>query len=191
MKARRAGRAVDEAMQVEVLKRLGPPEKVAASYLPPRYLIGPELYPYFLTTLRIVLGVVAVLAALAIGASLGAGPDAPRNAVDLVARLFGGLLDALISAAGTVVLIFAIIQLVSPGFKPETKPQAWDPRKLMAEPDPQRVSIGGTIAEIVFTALALVVFNLYPQWIGLYAITENGLEYAALLSQAFFRYLPF
>jgi hypothetical protein len=69
--SRKQDRSVDEAMVVDVLKRLGPPQKMAASYQPPRYLVGPELYPHFINTLRIVLSVVAVLAVLGRG-SLGA-----------------------------------------------------------------------------------------------------------------------
>ncbi|HSQ18530.1 MAG TPA: hypothetical protein VLM83_12575, partial [Anaerolineales bacterium] len=39
-RAQKTGRPVDEDMIVEVLKEFGPPEKMAASYLPERYLIG-------------------------------------------------------------------------------------------------------------------------------------------------------
>ena len=85
--SQKTGRPVDEEMQVEVLQRLGPPEKVAASYLPPRYLIGPELYPHFLTTLRIVLVVVAIVSTIGIGASLGANPETSNNIIEIITRL--------------------------------------------------------------------------------------------------------
>ena len=44
-------RPADEALAAEVLRRYGPPEKTAASYLPPRYLVGPELFPRYVKVL--------------------------------------------------------------------------------------------------------------------------------------------
>ncbi len=48
-------------MTVDVLKEFGTPKKVAASYLPPRYLIGPRLYPTFMMIAKIALGIVALV----------------------------------------------------------------------------------------------------------------------------------
>ncbi len=188
--SQKTGRPVDEEMQVEILQRLGPPEKVAASYLPPRYLIGPELYPHFLTTLRIVLVVVAIVSTIGIGASLGANPETSNNIIEIITRLVSGLLNSLVSAAGSVVLIFAIIQIAVPNLKLTVKEMKWDPRALLKIVDPERVSVGSTITEIVFTTLALVIINLYPQWIGIYGINDQGVYYVGILSEAFFRYLP-
>ena len=188
--SQKTGRPVDEEMQVEILKRLGPPEKVAASYLPPRYLIGPELYPHFLTTLRIVLVVVAIVSTIGIGASLGTNPETSNNIIEIITRLVSGLLNSLVSAAGSVVLIFAIIQIAVPNLKLTVKEMKWDPRALLKIVDPERVSVGSTITEIVFTTLALVIFNLYPQWIGIFGINDQGIYYVGILSEAFFRYLP-
>ena len=50
-------RPVDNTMIEEVLKEYGSPAKVAASYHPTRYLIGPQIYPFFMTVVKIVLGV--------------------------------------------------------------------------------------------------------------------------------------
>jgi hypothetical protein len=116
-----AGRPVDDEMTVAVLTRLGPPERMAASYLPPRFLIGPELFPHFLNTLRIVLAVVTVLAALAIGASLGAR-GGEQSVLEMVLGVITGVLDAAFRAASIVVLIFAIIQFASPDFGSRAAP---------------------------------------------------------------------
>ena len=181
--AEKAGRAPDEEMVVEVLKRMGPPEKVAAAYLPPRYLIGPELYPHFIQTLRIVLSIVTLLTALAIGVSARVlGP------FEYVGRVISSLLDTIFHATGIVVAIFAIIQFASLDLKMKT--QAWDPLKMKAEPDPERVSIPGALAKIVITVLALVIFNLYPQWVGLSSFSTGEWVHAPVLTAAFFQYLP-
>lgn len=182
------GRPADEEMIVEVLKRFGSPEKVAASYLPPRYLIGPELFPHFVNTLRIVVSIVVVLASLAIGLSLGAR-GSEQTILDVFAGAIGGVLDAAFRAASLVVLIFAILQFASPGFR--IKEEEWDPRKMKTEPDPERVSLPGTLVEVVFSILALVIFNFYPQWIGVILPQNGELVPVPFLTQAFFRYLPF
>lgn len=188
--SQQTGRPVDEAMQVAVLKRLGPPEKMAASYLPPRYLIGPELYPHFVTTLRLVLAIVTLVTAVGIGFSLATGTNPSQDIIDIIVDVYAGFLGAIINAAGVVVLIFAIIQFTSPGFKAERKEEEWDPRKLLTEPDPQRVSIPGTIGNIVSTFLILVILNLYPRQMGIFALNPDGLVSAPILTDIFFRYLP-
>ena len=73
-----AGRAPDEAMVVDVLKKLGSPEKVAASYAPARYLVGPAYFPIFLLVMKIVATVMLVLSAIGMGVELGQAPEIGR-----------------------------------------------------------------------------------------------------------------
>ena len=61
-RSQKTGRPVDEALVSELLKEYGAPDKVAASYLPERYLIGPKLYPIFMLVIQIVAAVITVLA---------------------------------------------------------------------------------------------------------------------------------
>lgn len=187
--ARKAGRSADEEMLVTVLTRMGPPEKVAASYLPPRYLIGPELYPHFIKTLRVVLSIVAVLAALGVGLSLGARIEATQSIGEVIGQVLSGIFGALMQATAIVILVFAVIQFASPEFKNLASP--WDPRKLRAEPDPERVSLPGVLVEIVMTVLALIVFNFYSHWIGISNFVDGAWVHMPFLTEAFFRYLPF
>jgi hypothetical protein len=61
---------------------------------------------------------------------------------------------------------------------------------MRAEPDPERIKPAGQIAEIILGVFAIVLFNLYPQWIG-FASYHDGQWYTApLLTAAFFQYLP-
>ena len=58
----------------QVLNRFGHPLKVAAQYQPHRYLIGPEVFPAMLQTLRVVVGLalgVQVLAVIVMGSLEG------------------------------------------------------------------------------------------------------------------------
>ncbi|MBE0409460.1 MAG: hypothetical protein IBX69_06990 [Anaerolineales bacterium] len=182
------GRQPDQEMIVSILEKMGPPDKVAASYQPPRYLIGPQLFPHYTNTLRIVFSVVTILAALAIGVSAGARVDPPPNILEVIGIIISGVLDALIRAFAIVTLIFAAIQFFEPEFK--SKARKWDPRKLRAMPDQERLGIPGALVEIVVSVLALVVFNFYGHWIGLSTIQDGEWVHFPVLTEVFFRYLP-
>ncbi len=186
--SRAQGRAPDEEMAAVVLERLGPPQKVAASYLPPRYLIGPQLYPYFINTARIVLPIVVILAMVGLGVSLGSSTSPSMDIGEVMAQIISDLLGAVIQAMGMIVLVFAILQWTMPEFK--LRERGWDPRKMKAAPDPERVRFAKAITDLFFTVAGLVVFNLYPQWISFSRIQGGQWVHAPLLTAAFFQYLP-
>ncbi len=58
--AEQAGEDPDVHHAQAVLQRFGHPLKVASEYQPVRYLIGPDLYPAFLHTLRVLLTIASV-----------------------------------------------------------------------------------------------------------------------------------
>ncbi len=193
--SRAQGKPIDEDMVVAVLKRLGPPEKMAASYLPPRYLIGPELFPAFIHTLRVVLAIILVLAVVGLGLSLGFSAKVPSD----IAHAFGLALSELISsifyAVGIIIIVFAVIQWASPPVKVGTREarkasKDWDPLKLKAQPDPKVVKPAGMILEAVLTLAALVLFNLFPQWVGIGVMLNGMWVFTPILTPAFFQYLP-
>ncbi len=186
--SRTQGREVDEAMVVEVLKEMGAPDKVAASYQPPRYLIGPELYPQFIAVLRVAIPVILVLTALGMGVTLGTAALSPADMATALGQAVGRLISSMFAVFAIVVIIFAIIQWANPEIRPQAK--EWDPRKMKAEPDTQRVKVGELVAEIFFTLVALVVFNLYPQWIGLSSFHNGQWVTVPILTAAFFQYMP-
>jgi hypothetical protein len=182
------GRPQDEELVMTVLQRLGPPEKMAASYLPPRYLIGPELFPHYLSVLRILAPAVTMLAALGLGLSIGAKVQETGSLITAIVQAFVGLIDALFQMVAWVTVVFAIIQWAAPSLKlPEKQ---WDPRKLKAEPDPERVSTSEKVGEIAGLVFGLILFNLYPQWIGVSFIQNGQWVHLPVLSQAFSLYIP-
>src|SRR5512138_2735071 len=170
------GRPADEEMVVAVLKRLGPPEKLAASYAPPRYLVGPELYPSYVLILKLVLGIVlaVMVVVLAVSVGLGAGfgsnPNAPLEALRGLGLGGLNLINVAIQVFGMMTLVFAIIQRVSPGFKGPDFADEFDPRALKLEPETEAepfkpVSLA---IEMTLPLLALALFNFYPQVVGIY-----------------------
>src|SRR5512135_1046839 len=140
------GKAVDEEMVIEVLKKCGPPQKMAASYLPPRYLVGPQLFPYLVTTLKVVVSIIAAVAVLLFGISLGGSARLPEDTLKLLALTVSGLLNAAIQAVGIIVIIFAVIEWTTPQFQSRVK--AWDPRKMKSEPNPEFAKPAGQILMI-------------------------------------------
>ena len=58
LEERNQAEASNEAQVIELLKEYGEPRKVAESYIGPRYLIGPRLYPTFELIVKIVLAAV-------------------------------------------------------------------------------------------------------------------------------------
>jgi hypothetical protein len=73
----------------------------------------------------------------------------------------------LMGAFGWVTIAFFVLGRLLPesALDAEAK-EAWDPRSLPPVEDRARVEVGGLIAEIVFIAIALVVFNMFPEWVG-------------------------
>jgi len=185
------------------LKAYGAPEKVAATYMGERYLVGPHLYPIFMLVVRIMLVVVGVLAAIGLGLALSHTANS-RNAVETVLNGISNFIGSSLTALGNIVLIFAIIEwaLFRAGTKVELKnlpmEKEWDPRSLFKAAPSNQVKMGETIAEIVGAFAAIIIFNFYPQIIG-FGIFSNGNWYVGagsanltpLLSEAFFHFVPY
>ncbi len=197
--SRTQGRAVDEDMLVNVLKRLGPPEKMAASYAPPQYLVGPALYPSYQLSLRLTLGIVLAIGAMGIAisamlsAGFGANASAPLEALRGLGLGGLSLINTGIQVLGLVTLIFMLIQRAAPGLKPQLIPLEFDPRKLKITPEPQGEPYkpAGLVAEMVLSLIALALFNLYPQFLGMYIFSDGQWKVFPLLTAAYFSYVPF
>lgn len=182
---------VDDAAILELLREYGAPRKVAESYVGPRYLIGPRMYPFFEMVTRIVLIVLFVVTLAGLGIQIfEAGMSGPEFLKTLGSSALS-LLTGLISAFGNIVLVFAILERVLPKADFEKEMEDWDPKELASEPDPDRVSLGEQIFELIFLVLFLVIFNLYPQVLG-FGFFDQGewVFIAPVLTKVFFSYLP-
>jgi len=191
-RSRDTGKAVDDELILQVLNDYGAPEKVAASYQPERYLIGPKLFPGYLTVIRIVLPIVAVFALIGARIAIGQVNAGGGSSADAIGRAIGdaiaGFFSAALSALGSITLIFAILQWTIPNL--QQKETAWDSHSLLKVSPPDRVKIGDAILEIVTSCAALVIFNFYPQIVGVSYSNARGWTHIPVLSDAFFDYLP-
>jgi len=191
-RSQKSAKPADEAMEIELLKEYGAPQKVAETYNPTPYLIGPRMFPLFLLILKIVIA--AVVFGLTIATGIQVLTQSPMTALDLFKVIGGGLLNILsasIAAFGNIALIFALIERFAPvsEFKMDEEKE-WDPASLMKEPEPQDVKMWEPIVAIVFTFIALSIFNFNPQLIGIYYLDGTEWKVLPLLSEAFFRWLP-
>lgn len=188
-RSRAAGPAPDEGQVVEMLlKELGPPEKMAASYLPPKYLIGPRLYPTFALVMKIVLVVAGVGYLIALGVAFSQTAGTPGDAVNVLLGMLPRFASSMFETLGTVVLVFAILERVLP--TPKEPPQEWDPRTLKATEHPERIQPGSLLWKIGITLGLLILINVYPQWIGAFNIRDGQWGFVPLLAPAFDRYVP-
>ena len=218
-RAEKAGRPADEALEMDLLREYGSPDKVAGAYNPHPYLIGPRFFPLFVNLLKIVLGAVALGLTVATGVQLIAHP--PVGLAGLLAVLGQWLLNiisAFIGAFGNIALIFALIERFAPASELEfggmrkvggkftainsDVEAEWDPAVLVRKPEPQEVPTWEPVLAIVFISIVIGVFNFNRQWlslnysdqaiwfIGIGDFVPGKIGSIPLFSEAFYRWLP-
>jgi hypothetical protein len=191
-RAQKAGHPADEAMEIELLKEYGAPDKVAGTYNSHPYLIGPRMFPFFTMVLKIVLTILTVVLLVTTGIKIAtlspmAGPQLARA----IGEGLASILSAAIAAFGNIVLVFAILERFVPAseFKMNEEKE-WDPSSLVKEPEPDDVKPWEPILAIVFISIALSIFNFNRQLIALYNFDGETWTVIPLLTEAFFRWLP-
>lgn len=191
-RAEKAGRPADEAMEIELLKEYGAPDKVAATYNPHPYLIGPRMFPFFMMVLKIVLTVITIVLLVTTGIKIATlSPMAGPEFAKAIGEGLVGILSAAIAAFGNIVLVFAILERFVPVSEFEMdEEKEWDPASLMKEPEPNDVKPWEPILAIVFTFIVLSIFNFNPQLIGIYIFPGDKWTVLPALTDAFFRWLP-
>lgn len=149
-----------------LLKELGRPRDVAASYRPQsQYLVGPALYPIFRMVAGIVIAAVLGAQLLAFGVGIFVAGD-PFSPLEMLASL----VNSIPASLGWVVFVFMILQYYDA--KPYQEDKAWDPRDLPEVRPEQDIKRGELVFGLVFGTLFLALVTLFPQWIGF--ITSPG-----------------
>ncbi|HET9906063.1 MAG TPA: hypothetical protein VFQ23_05470 [Anaerolineales bacterium] len=191
-RAQKLDRPADEAMELELLREYGAPDKVADTYYSMQYLIGPRMYPTFIMVLKIVFTVLSALAVVGLVVALGKVGFAGREFAQTLMQTVGGYIGAAITAFGNVVLVFVLLERFLPDseLKELKIAEEWDPTTLLKEQNPDIVKRGELIAEIIFTFAAVVILNFYPQIIGISFPVDGEWFTIPMFSDAFFRFLP-
>ena len=157
---------------VAVLEELGPPEEVAASYSGDRYLIGPQLYPQFVTTLKIAATVIAALVVLGSAGSVLRSSPGLESFGTRIAALLSGFVNSAFTSLGIVVIVFALLERLDLGGLKKRRLRRWDPRTLPVVRDADLVPRFESIAGIVFPAIFLGLLNQFKHHIGL--VVQDG-----------------
>jgi hypothetical protein len=178
--------ANDEAQMTALLKEYGPPAEFAARYQPAGTLIGPAFFPIYKLVLTIALSFVTVVFAAGLALD-GIGGD-------FFAQDWWGLVSQFINYAfinfGIVTLVFAVLERTAVRAEVEKK-KDWNPRDLPKVNDPDRIDRGDMIFTIVFSAAAIVVFKVYPQWIGFVGFHDGEWGVVPVLTAEFLStYVP-
>jgi hypothetical protein len=173
---------------------------VAAQYIPPhRYLIGPRLFDVYLIVVLAVAGSLslAFLVILPLITALGEA-DILAALGSCYVEILGDYFGILLTTYGAVTLSFAILERVLPGadWRDDKDDASWDPRQLPVIEDHARISLGEIITGSCFLIILLVMFNFFPQLIGVHVfVSVNGGPVAwysvPFLADTFFStYLP-
>jgi hypothetical protein len=188
-RSQQTGRPADEALVTELLQEYGAPKKVASTYQTHPYLIGPHMFPMYTLVLKIALFAVTLGLTIATIVSVVSSGLSSPELLKTLGEFAASLVGALINVFGNVTLVFAILERFVPATEFEEL-EKWTPDELTKEPDSSHVSMSEMIFSIVFTAAALIIFNFYPQIVGIWNIENGEWIQIAGLSEAFFRYLP-
>ncbi len=187
-RSRSYSRAIDDEMISEVLKEFGPPTKMAASYQSPRYLIGPRLYPTFILVLKIVSTVMLVLALIGLGVEAAQSRNSYSSIFELITHSAGTIFQSLLAALGNIVFVFTIIERFVPqGIENEKE---WDPRSMKPIAEPDKVSRFEQVWIILWTSIAILLFNFYPQLLRFGFLQNGQWHFFTFLSETFFKYVP-
>ena len=191
-RARKAGRPADEAMEIELLREYGSPGEVAATYNPHPYLIGPRMFPLFLRILKLAaFGIAIGLTVVTIIQIVVQIPMTSTDIVQIVSKGIGRIVSTIVAAFGYVVLTFAVLERILPASEIELdEEKEWDPASLMKEPELDEVKPWEPILAVLFTCIVLSIFNFNSDLIGLYSFDGENWIATPLLTEAFFRRLP-
>jgi hypothetical protein len=160
-KAAELGHSLDKAEMAAILTRCGSPMMVAGRLGPQRYLIGPALFPIYGFVLKMVLLWIQVPVFVFIVGPVNLA-NGGGNWASAVLETFGDLWSAVFIAAGTITLIFAIIERANSHLGTEIK---WDPLKLPpVRKDEHKPSRLKTVCELGFNIFGLIWLLLVPKY---------------------------
>jgi len=155
------GRKLNAKELDALLTGFGHPLAVAARYRKARYLIGPEIYPFWLATLRVVFGILVAIAVVGLIVAAASGELQSRQVSDGLVQIIPNFL----STFAIVTLVFAALEWSWNG-RMKLK---WSPRQLPQPRSSGRKPIG-IVSEMVAGAVALLWWTGFIQFSALIPI---------------------
>jgi hypothetical protein len=173
----------DAAAVEAVLLEYGNPEKVAASYQPERWLIGPKLFPLFTLVLKIVMAVIGGLILLGFTVSAVTSGFTWSALLGFV----GSLWQSFVGILGMLVIVFFFLERNGVSGDQE---ETWDPNSLPKIKDSNLLKRRDLIISITFAVAALVIFNGFPDWVAIYGSHNGVWGVIARLTPEFMQHIP-
>lgn len=185
---------ITEAQIKEILQEMGAPRKVATQYSPQRYLIGPRLFPTYFLVLKIVTAVVvgALTLSFLITSIIGETSYAWLG----VLEYFGTIWSAALSTAGSITIVFAIIERLSESIEIKEldefhKFKLHDLPELPAEEkEPSKI---GTSIEIALGIIGIAFFTYVNSTGGrlpYFFSPQTEMVLVGVFTDNFLRYVP-
>ena len=185
---------------VAVLKEFGPPHEAADRYAPvPQYLIGPKLFPLYRLVASITAGALLLSLTIALVVGLFDKDPSSTHLLSEFFTFFGRIFSGILSAVGSVTIVFAILERVLPEEdiadadirSLDFGKEPWDPKTLPPVSGLREWgSMGKSAVTIVFTVLLMAFFNLSPN-IGIYSASGGQWSFIPVIApEALAAYLP-
>jgi hypothetical protein len=177
----------------KTLASLGAPAKLAEQYrTKPRYLISPAVFDEYLTVLKLVIAILAVV--LIVIKLFSDVLNTPNNGNygQLISAILGGVFESLFSAITTgflwVTLGFALMDYFN-----VSKSRPWSVKDLPEIPPKEAIKISRveTVIGMVFSAFFLVLMIRYQSFFGWYKSGPDGFSLPLFNSDAVSRYIPY
>jgi len=156
------GRALNEIEQEALLRQYGHPMVLASRYGPRRYLIGPAMFPIYWYTLKMSLGIVALVCLLLPAVALLV---APGHAGSQIMNPLGSFFRVLAPMFTVMTLVFAGMDyFMEKSRSIEKWTAAWSPRSLPPVPSggpvpPRSRRVGELIASLALGAWWLLALK--------------------------------
>ena len=115
-----------------LIKEFGHPLVVAARYRPQQWLIGPDVFPFYIFVMKIVVLVIVGID-IAIGVSRALFTD--QNPIQILAQTTGSISMSLLINVGVLTIVFAVMEHT--GF-PRDHIRQWKPQQLPALTDKRK-----------------------------------------------------
>ncbi len=191
---RAQGREPDAKDLESVLLELGDPNVLADKYRGYKhYLISPEIFPTYLTILKIVFGAlsIAMLVLFTIQTILN-----PAGILGYFLSTLGTYAMGCLQAFAWVTLIFGLIDYL--GIQKQNLPklddEPWSPAKLPELPvEDIRIPRSEPVAGIIFTVIFVVLVSFAIRFLGIWFWNNGGpITYVPFMNEAVFQgYVPF
>jgi hypothetical protein len=146
-------RPLTDAELQAFIKQSAHPMLVAGRYLPQQYLIGPEMYPFWWASQRVMLMVTASIYSLLAGIQIvTSGDNFIQSLIQTLFQAFAGFVGTALFYAAVITLVFWLFERnqVRFGFM-----DRWNPEKLAPVKETLQIKRGDSIFDLVTETLFL------------------------------------